>query len=536
MAGISGERYLEDRLRLLELSDIDSDEHLYWGQIALADLVRKELQMGKLPSYRFNTDIGEDVGAEAIVERLQSGDGKLVVLGESGSGKTALMLEMVRILAGNAMEDEMRPVPLLLSLAVWERECYDIDSWIMVKLGRKVTLEWLKDGRLVVFLDGLDAVSVGVRSELIEKINAFMEKYPNIGLVVSGEARLDAWSELKIRDRVVLRKLMGEQVRQYLDGWGAGVEGIKWAIGQEPSLSEMARSPLMLGLLLLAFHHRTGEAILEEDLETETDVMSAFMARRLNKVDDDVEFSRETILKTLAWYGHQLRLHDRIAADLLKDVDGTWLSSEAGIRDLHHWRTRWSNPMQIGIPLWILGFWSPFLWFGAFAISYPLFNAIGAYNSWKADRALVFLGMYSYEQSHSRFRYFLRYLQWTFIGSILVIYPILFIQGLGNEISRTATMAAVICFIYLFFGSSLLTAEPIGNNGHHFLGSKRLRRILEREGSIPVDCSILFGYTEYDLRLMTEVDRMTGFVHGSVRDYFAAMYAGPEGSSANDLM
>ena len=124
---------------------------------------------------------GEGEGLAAVLTRVPTG--RLVVLGEPGSGKTMLMVRLVLdLLAGRSPGG---PVPFLVSLASWNPEQQDLREWLAGQLavGRPAlsgaacgadgsVAEALLDAGLVVpLLDGLDEIPEPVRGQAIARIN-----------------------------------------------------------------------------------------------------------------------------------------------------------------------------------------------------------------------------------------------------------------------------------------------------------------------------------------------------------------------------
>ena len=111
--------------------------------------------------------------------------GRLVVLGEPGSGKTMLMVRLVLdLLARRAAGG---PVPILMSMASWHPADQDLLTW----LGAQLLIDYpalasaappgvgeltqaaalLASGLVLPILDGLNELSPSLRSTAIARIN-----------------------------------------------------------------------------------------------------------------------------------------------------------------------------------------------------------------------------------------------------------------------------------------------------------------------------------------------------------------------------
>jgi NACHT domain len=146
-----------------------------------------------------------------ILEKVPTG--WLVVLGESGSGKTMLMLRTVREIVKhgqdatnlrNRKDDD--PVPLFVPMTSWNPKREDLRAWLERQLpidypglGARVTVGGkqttviamlLDEQKIIPVLDGLDEMSAGARVKAISRLNeAFIARARPLRLVVTCRTR-----------------------------------------------------------------------------------------------------------------------------------------------------------------------------------------------------------------------------------------------------------------------------------------------------------------------------------------------------------
>jgi NACHT domain len=135
---------------------------------------------------------------QAILERVPTG--WLVVLGGSGSGKSMLMLRMIREIIDH--RDAGDPVPVFVPMTSWNPKKYRLRTWLEKQLvidypglgasvegkekGRTLFTKLFDEQKIMPILDGLDEMPVMARVEAINELNrAFRAKARPLHLVVT---------------------------------------------------------------------------------------------------------------------------------------------------------------------------------------------------------------------------------------------------------------------------------------------------------------------------------------------------------------
>ncbi|MFD5089115.1 NACHT domain-containing protein [Amycolatopsis thailandensis] len=107
---------------------------------------------------------------------------RLVILGEAGTGKTTLAVQLVRELL--SMRSSGEPVAVLLSVAGWDTAVHpDLRSWTAARLrqdypalsapefGKDAPERLMAEGRVLPVLDGLDEMRAPARASVLEALN-----------------------------------------------------------------------------------------------------------------------------------------------------------------------------------------------------------------------------------------------------------------------------------------------------------------------------------------------------------------------------
>jgi hypothetical protein len=220
-----------------------------------------------------------------IVEALMRvPTGRLVVLGEPGSGKTMLMIRLVLDLLARRLDDS--PVPILADVASWNPQEQPLRSWLTAQLmtnypvlaaapralrdGTTLAEALFDAGLIIPILDGLDQIPEYLRAAAIERINFTLR--PGEQLIVTCRSR-QYWDTavgavavtLRGAAGIQLRPLDADDVRAYLSDAAAGLAArIRWdpvfaILGTDAPAAQALRTPLMVGLARTIYNPGPGE-------------------------------------------------------------------------------------------------------------------------------------------------------------------------------------------------------------------------------------------------------------------------------------
>ncbi|MEM9274850.1 MAG: NACHT domain-containing protein [Cyanobacteria bacterium P01_F01_bin.143] len=193
-------------------------------------------------------------------------NGKLLILGEPGAGKTTELLSLTEKLIERAIEDETTPIPVIFELSSWASN-QNIRDWIIEKLceiylkkqgdiykkvPKKVAQQWIDNQQIIPLLDGLDELGLENGKKCIVAINKFLDSSFQPGLVVCCRQELyeKAKTQLKkMNGAIYIESLSDEKIKQYLTSldrlyiWNE-------TIRNEPELLDLVRKPLFLTMLV----------------------------------------------------------------------------------------------------------------------------------------------------------------------------------------------------------------------------------------------------------------------------------------------
>lgn len=227
-------------------------------------------------------------GGELAGVLAQVPTGRLVVLGEPGAGKTMLMVRLVLDLLAHRARGA--PVPFLASIASWNPEKQDLQTWLVAQLltdhsalassppadrtEPSYAAALLAEGLILPVLDGLDEIPEEVRGSAINRINDALRPGEKVVVTCRSKQYQDAVRpengvEVTLRGAaaVQLRPLDADTVRRYLSDDSAGpVSRTRWTpvlavLGTESPAGRALSAPLMVGLARTIYNPRPGEVV-----------------------------------------------------------------------------------------------------------------------------------------------------------------------------------------------------------------------------------------------------------------------------------
>ncbi|MEO0564948.1 MAG: NACHT domain-containing protein, partial [Chloroflexota bacterium] len=292
---------------------------------------------------------------ERIVEVLDRLNGKLLILGDPGSGKTTTLLTLARDLLARAEADEGHPIPVVFNLSSWSEKQAPLAEWLVEELSskyqvpRKVGQKWVAEDELLLLLDGLDEVTATAREACVNAINTYRTEHGFVDVVVCSRIKdYEALAnQLRLNGAIVIQPLDDEQISMYLGNLGADARIISELIERDQQLRELAQSPLMLSIMVLAYRGRSaGEVPDYDDIETQREhLFDVYVARMFERRLSQEPHTPEQTRHYLGWLAGKM-MDNGLSVFHIEDLQPWWLPKPEQVRRFPN-QIRWMNMVYL---------------------------------------------------------------------------------------------------------------------------------------------------------------------------------------------
>ena len=359
------------------------EESLHGGEIIDLGFAYRPAALGNsgLPSWQQAAEYDYLLPVGTKIENVfAAAERVLLVLGEPGAGKTTMLLQLVSHLLAAAESDDSCPMPAVFALSAY-RDNRPLTDWLVDQLAnnyetpRKLAAQWIDAGRFVPLLDGLDEVDPALRPTCAEAINAFRQQHPGVALLVTARSRdyQTLATRLNMDKAIVLQPLTPEQIDTYLSRRGPRLAGLRQSLAADPTLRELAQTPLMLSIMTLAYRRMPEEGgEMGGRLLTSTRLFDVYAERMARYRGKDMRFAPSDTITWLTWLAKQLTREGK-PTFFLEDMQPSWLAADD--------RPRLARSMRLLVFLFLLA--------GALPASF-LFMTFGR---WGAALAVLLVGL-----------------------------------------------------------------------------------------------------------------------------------------------
>lgn len=276
----------------------------------------------------------------SIVQVFDQSGGALLILGDPGSGKTTILLSLAQAKIVTAQEDLTQPIPVVFNLSSWSTTRKEISEWLVDELRVKyrvpsrVSRAWITDRELLLLLDGLDEVKPDYRNACVHALNVFSQQYGFKNIVICSRVADYAVlsTRLSLPSAVLLQPLTPDQINSYLSNAGDTMAAVRSCLEVDQPLQQLARSPLMLSVMTLAYRGKTVQELLSfaSVAERRHHLFDTYVAQMYSRVvrTKNKAFSSSQTTTWLTWLARQMSRHS-LSEFLIEQLQPSWLSTHA---------------------------------------------------------------------------------------------------------------------------------------------------------------------------------------------------------------
>jgi eukaryotic-like serine/threonine-protein kinase len=274
--------------------------------------------------------------------------GGLLILGAPGGGKTTTLLQLCKDLLDRAEHDAGMPIPVVVNLASWARHRPSLDVWLVDELAdgyqvpRRIAAAWVEQDALALLLDGLDEVAAAQRAACADAINAWRQEHGLVPVVVCSRTQeLQALGPtLRLEEAVELQPPSDAEVDRYLgylEATGTPLGDVRNALTTDQELRRLLRSPLLLHVVVLAYHGRPASALQTQGTAQQRQALlwEAYLQRMFEQrpLDPAKGYTDQMALKWLTWLAQTLQNHAQTEFNLDR-LASEWLPTSAQQRQV----------------------------------------------------------------------------------------------------------------------------------------------------------------------------------------------------------
>lgn len=197
---------------------------------------------------------------------FESGERRLLVVGDVGSGKSTHLLQLAEVLLD---EEASSHAPVVLLLSEWKtsqqfRDWLGEQMWDWYHLDPGTVENLLVGGKVALLLDGLDEIPQWTRKEKVVSINDFLMNslYSSVAVVITSRERdyRDGQVRLRLRQGVRIRPFSRAYIADVFSSRGSAYVELRDAVLTDKFLEETLATPLMLTVSIVAFADGSEEA------------------------------------------------------------------------------------------------------------------------------------------------------------------------------------------------------------------------------------------------------------------------------------
>lgn len=247
---------------------------------------------------------------------------QMMILGQAGMGKTTSLLYLA-MKDAEEYEKKKIPLPVYISLASFDSPNDSIVEKIANRIERtsEFVVEYLKEGKITLFLDGFNEILDRMKHEMVRAIQNFIDKYPNIRIIVA--SRPVAYEEIEFKESgttvrehrkpipaFLLLEMKEELIQNFIAKNYKGDKEKLWTFLNQPQfkgLLDTLKNPLYLAEFLTVYEE--GKA----PPPSTTAITARFIERKYKREKEkiDARFDKHLFNQLMADYTFHISISEK---------------------------------------------------------------------------------------------------------------------------------------------------------------------------------------------------------------------------------
>lgn len=219
-------------------------------------------------------------------------------------------MELARDLIARAEQNINLPIPVVFNLSCWTSDRQTITNWLLQELNNKYQVSkeigkaWIEAEKLLLLLDGLDEVNPKRRDLCVQGLNEFIQAHGTTEIVVASRVKNYELlsNRLRFQAAIFIQPLTLAQIHNYLRKAGSELEAVSTALQADTTLQELAKSPLMLSIMTLAYQGMSVTDLPGMNLEQRRKhLFDKYIQRMFDRRSAFRKYSQEETMHWLIW-------------------------------------------------------------------------------------------------------------------------------------------------------------------------------------------------------------------------------------------
>ena len=290
-----------------------------------------------------------------VINNLFEQEGRLLIVGNAGVGKTVLLLKLANDLFNQADISKEESFPVIFNLASWSEDYKDFKDWLiaMLNTGEGLSKDFaeklLDDEKIIFFLDGLDELARNEEKAVAEEIQAkcldSLNKYLDYGKKVVICSRTDEFLQMQtdtgqqapVHKIIRVKDLSEKQIRDALAN-AEKDDKCRTAARNLTKILDNDTNNLFLNVLQIPFYFTTALEVFDRHITNfntfpeNEDILKDWLIYRLieRKLEKNKgKYNPQKTLKWLKWVAQLMKKKDLVVFELAdlqpSDLGWSWI-------------------------------------------------------------------------------------------------------------------------------------------------------------------------------------------------------------------